>query len=151
MGKEDQERNERAERGVKEGCSDTREIFQVPSFAVCLQPKACAVTQSARDCWQPAQSWHRSSLRSCQLCRGLDAAGVPPLGLTECRHHHLHQRAHSSAVKAVRLQHRWKGGGSNRDRCGSGESLHTAAGAGGAGVSLSLSAPPGFRLALPAL
>lgn len=72
---EERKRNEEP-RETAEGCGKgdeaAPETFQVPSFpysSLACKQEICAVTQSARGCWQPAQSWPEPSLRCSQLRR----------------------------------------------------------------------------------
>lgn len=88
---------ERSEEVQKEEKQKQRDSFPVCSFLDCSQ-EVYAVTQSASSCWQPAQSWPRSSLQRkggflAHLRGGL-------WGLNG----HLHLEGTGSAEKAVKLQ-----------------------------------------------
>lgn len=44
--------------------------------SLACKPEVCAVTQSTRSCWQPAQSWPGPSMQYSQLCREIGGCSV---------------------------------------------------------------------------
>lgn len=114
------------QKGVERRNEAAPETFQVPGFAssfLACKQEICAVTQSAKGCWQAAQKLAGALTAVLSATQGdWRLPGVPPWGPAE-HQHHLRQRGHSTeannasqtaelAVKLVAVM---------GDRCNSGQ------------------------------
>lgn len=94
--------------GKKEGAAPEAHFKPLPLlslFSLACEPEVCAVTQSARGCWQPARSWPRAltAVRSALWGAG-KLPRAPFLGFAEDQHHLAGGDTALQQTKPARLQ-----------------------------------------------